>query len=137
MRVLGMDVDEQLGEGPELPQGDGPTIDIGPRAAILRQRAAQQAPLRGVRVPEALGIEPGLGLGNGGHGKFRGQLRAGAALPHQPALGPIAKHEAQRIEHDGFAGARFPGDGREARLEGDGEGVDDRKVLNFKVTEHG
>ena len=81
-------------------------------------------------------IKPRLSLGNGGHGKFRGELRARSAFPHQSALGPIAEHKAQRIEHDGFAGACFPGNGREARLEGDSEGIDDRKVLNFKVTEH-
>ena len=77
-----------------------------------------------------------MGLGDLGQGKFCGKVRAGASLSHPAPLGPVAQHQAEGIEHDRLARARFPGNGGEAAAEADGKGLNDGKVLDFKVAEH-
>ena len=138
--MLAVDVEQVIGGLTQLAGGGRAAVDPGPALAVGVDAAAQQqARLGGFGI--GVGIEIGIGIGRGAETALvqpAGQRRRavelgthigpGRALSHHGGVGPAAQGQLQRIDQDGFAGARLPGQHREAGMELQLQGRHDHKI---------
>ena len=131
--VLAVDVDQQLTQRLEVAQRAGGAVDVAARTALGGDHPAQNAGAVGFQV--ALG-QPGTGLGDIDQverGQDVGLVGAGA---NHAAVGTVAQGQAQRIEHDRFAGAGLARDHAHPALEFEVEMFDDGIVVYGQVHQH-
>ena len=109
-------------------------VHVGARAAVAADDAANgKLPL----AADGLLIEPALELARTAHDvKGRRDLGTLGAVTHHLRAGAAAGEELQRIDDDGFAGARLAGEHRESRAPFDLERIDDGEVADLQRGEH-
>jgi hypothetical protein len=69
--------------------------------------------------------------------KAGGDGSLGCPGPEQPAVGPFAEHQAQRVEDDRLAGAGLAGEHGKTRGELQIEALDQDDVADGQAQEHG
>ena len=130
-------VDEPVADAGERAERGGGAVDelaVGARAG---EGPLEQQLVIGARLePERLEFAVELGRQAA---DVEGRLDGAALLAgaDQTAIGTLAKDEVEGAEEDGFAGARFAGQRGHAALEFDIEAVDQDKVADGKLFEHG
>ena len=127
MVVLAVEVDQSVAGRGELSERRGTPIDPGTAPALCVERASEDE--RTV-VAEILACEPGTRGVGVGQIKLGGELRSIAAGTQLASLEPAAQQQRERVEQDGFPGARLAGQDREAGLELDVERLDDREIAD-------
>jgi hypothetical protein len=133
--VLAVHVEQERCDLAQLLQRHGLAVDEGARASVgtddpSQQQLAVDLDAGGVeqrvqRRRQQLDVEAR---------RHFGTLGAGA---HLHGIGPVAGHQHQRIDDDGLAGTGLPGQHGKAAGEGKLERLDDRKVADVDVRQHG
>ena len=132
--VLAVDIDQAFAERLQVALRAWRAVDVAARTAFCGNHAAEDA--RPVAFQVSL-LKPFACAGNVVQieaGQDIGLVRAG---PYDAAVGAIAKREAERIEHDRLARARFTGDHGHAALELEIQVFDDGVILNGQMDQHG
>ena len=133
VKVLAVDVDQQLPKGLELLNRNGVAIDECARAAIGIDDSSQQAL---VVFVQRLFFEPGAGTRDSGHVEFGAELGTLRTRAHELAAASFAEHQAERVDENGLAGAGFTGQNRHPGFELDLDAVDNGKVFNLQRYQH-
>ena len=131
--MLAMNLDESLGEGLELGQGDRAAVDPRARAAFATDHAAQ---LAGSVLVEILGDQPVAQCRMRGEVERGRQFRAGATVAHHRRVGAGAGEEQECVDQKRFAGAGLSGHHGQAAHERDFSLADDREILDMKTFQH-
>ena len=115
---------------------DGLIIDIGLALAIGLQLAAQDQRLAIFHIN--ISIIEQFGQTGGKRGKFKTGGNAGLILApaHQPAVGPIAQHQPQRIQQNGFARPGFTREHAQPAPEIEIKRFDQHDVTNGEAGQH-
>src|SRR5579859_717327 len=130
--LLAVYLDEVFGELLELLYWHQLTVHIGTRASVDADHAPHD---HLVMMFDGLRLEPGDGrIGQGG--KTRRDLRPLSPLAHDVDAAAPAGNEQQGVDHDGFSGAGFAGQRREARTEFQFRLVDNDQILELQMCEH-
>ncbi|MCY1522117.1 hypothetical protein D9M68_569620 [compost metagenome] len=132
--MLAVDVDQQLAEGLEVALGAGRAIDVAARAAFGGDHPAKDAGAIVVQV--ALG-QPGAGFRDVGEVEAGENVRFVGAGAHHAAVRPVAKGQAEGVEHDRFAGAGFAADHAHSAIQFKVEMFNDGVVVYGQVYQHG
>jgi hypothetical protein len=103
VRVLAMDVDQQIAQFAQLSRRGRDAIDVRLGAAGVVDHAAQQRPalVGGQLVFEQPG---GRGIG---HGEVGRDVGPGRAFTHDARIAASAQRQLQRVDQDRLAGARL------------------------------
>ena len=133
--MLPVDVDDEPADVAQQLQRHRDAIEITARAAIAGDDAAHGELVFGV------------------HGLFRehlaqrrrafadvergGELGAFGSRAHDFGAALAAGEQCQRVDHDGFAGAGFAGEHREAGAHFEIDEIDDGEVTNLQMGKHG
>ena len=133
MGMLRMYVHQQLPEISAVSERRRGAVDVGSRAPLCGYGPAQYALARRVEVPLC---EPHAGAGVLTHVKARRNVGARRAGSNCLRVRAITDAQTQGVEHDGFSGAGFTGDGGHPRVQVDLQPVDYGIALNRKVKEH-
>ena len=129
--MLAVDVQQAAAQRLQLSHRHGTAVYPAGALAVAADLALQQQRAVLLRRNAQLlrsGVDPGE------HGADKRLVRAGA---DQLAAGALAQHGAEGIDNDGFARARFAGQGVEARLKPDVRLLDDGDILNMEHFQHG
>ena len=134
--MLAVDLDQQRAELAQQAGRDRLIVDEGAAAAVGLGDAADDERLAGLAVEPVLG-EQGQGgmIGRQLEGDADHRLRLAGA--DQPAVGPHAEREAERVEQDRFARPGLAGQHAEARPELEVERVDQDDVADREAGQHG
>ncbi len=134
VRMLAVNIDQQLAEKLQRADGDGDAIDEGARATIRAHDPAQYAltfrvfNLQRLQCLFQRGGSPGLE-----HRADLGPLAPGA---HRLAAAAAARHQRQRVDQNGFARARLAGERGGSGAELQIDVVDDSEISNGKLNQH-
>ncbi len=115
MRLLAVDVEQEVGRVLQLRQRRRAAVDEGARAAAGVDHATQDQ--RAVVGGEAGFIEPGRQCWQAVDGEFNRDFRTGGAAAYHAAFGAVTQRQRQRIDQDGFAGAGLAGEDGQPRRE--------------------
>jgi hypothetical protein len=135
VRMLPVDVHEQLARLPELRQRGGVPVDEAAGAPGAVEAAAQDQQPR-VAGQVAL-FQPRQKLGAGVHLELGGELGALAALPDQARVAAPAHQQLDGVDQQGLAGAGFAGEDGEAAGELERGALDDDQVPDVERPQHG
>ena len=125
--VLTVDVDQSFGDLAELRLGDRRAVQIGARAAVGIEHAAQQQTVLAIDIVFS---QPCRGRRRLVEIKLRANLGALAAGAYQAGVGALAEGKRQRVDKNRFAGAGFSGERAETALELEFKAIDQYKVAN-------
>ncbi|MNJ19966.1 hypothetical protein D3C77_142920 [compost metagenome] len=134
MRVLAVNVDQQLTQALELHQGDGDAVDVAARAPLGGEYPPHYAL---TIVLQLVGGEPGAGGRVAVQQETGTDFRLVAARPHHAGFGPLAEAEAEGVDGNGFACPRLPCDAGHAGLQIEFEKLDDGEVVDGQLGQHG
>lgn len=134
--MLAVQFDEKPRQLAQQRHADRLVVDMGTAAAIGAHAAAHQQGL--ARLPVDLRLcqqrhDPG-----GTVGEFEGRGDAGLLLAtaDEPAVGPVAQHEAQRIQQDRLACPGFTGEHAQPAGKRQVQRFDQDDIANGKSGEH-
>ena len=130
---LAVHVDEVLAERAQRLHRHGLSVDVGAAAAVGRDDPAQ---LDFALVLDRLFLEPGHRARVAIDVERRGHLGPLGAVAHGATVCAPSHGQQQGIHQDGLAGASLAGEGGEAGLELELDGLDDREVANLQVSQH-
>jgi hypothetical protein len=132
--VLAVDVDQVLAGGFELRERGGMAVDEAARAAAAVDGAPdnQRAGIAGeIRLNQPIGQRRFVF-----DFKFRRQLRALGALPHQPGVGAAADQQLDRVHQHRLARAGLAGKAGEAFAELERGFLDQDQVADIERAQH-
>ena len=132
--MLAVDVDEQAAERLQVLEIHGLAVDEGTRPPIRADEPAQRA--RRVVVEPALG-EPAESTVVFRHVERHADLRTLRVVANGGGVRSVAQGEPERIDENGFAGARLAGHDVQAAAELDFDFVNDGVVLYADQAQHG
>ncbi len=135
VRMLAVDVDQPVACLAQLVDRRRVAVDEGARAAAAVHHAAQEHPVW--IALERLFPQPIPEAGQRLDGKFGGDVRALRPGTHLLVSGALTERERQRVDQDGFSGAGLARERGETRPELELEPIDDGKIPNGEVQEHG
>ncbi len=130
--LLAVNFEQQIGEFAQRLHRHELAVDVGPRAAVRADDAAQE---NLAIVVDRLRLEPG----RGGRGKPReggGCLGALRAASHDVGAGAAAREHRQGIDDDRFAGTRLSGQCREPGAELQIGAFDNDKIAQLQQRQH-
>ena len=134
--MLAVQLDQRRRQFAQQCDADGLVVDVGPAAAVGLERTAQDE--RFARFDLDFGLAQHIAHQRRQRGKF--ECGGGAALflacPHQPAVGPVAQHQPERIEQDRLARAGLARQHAEPAGEVEVERFDQHDVADGKPGEH-
>ena len=131
--MLAMDLDQFVAELAQQRDADRLVVDEGTRAAVARLYAAQNEIALGI---ETVVAENGAGGMRRGHVEDGGDAALLDALPDKPAIGTRADGKPERVEKNGFAGARLARQRAQAALERQFQSIDENDVADGQGGEH-
>ena len=133
VKMLAVNVGQQLAESLQALQRDRIAVDEGARASVGPDDATQQAFVVHVQRLVLKPFEHRRVMTNV---EFGAEFGPSSALSHEPATAALAENEAERIDEYRLAGAGLAGHHRHAGTEVEIDFVDDGKVANVKVEQH-
>jgi hypothetical protein len=132
MRMLAMDVDQQITQLAQLRSRRRHAVDVGLGAPGIVDHAAQQRPAL-VRHQVVLGQPHGGRFGNGKVGRDVG---AGRAFTHHAGVAAPAQRQLQRVDQDRLAGAGLSRKDGKTRGKLELDRVDNDEIANGERTQH-
>jgi len=132
--VLAVDFQQACAQRSQLRQGRGPAVDPGAGSAVGADDPPQLAVVALVQVVVA---QPGQGGRRIVERETGGELGALGAVPDHAGVGACTGQRQQGIHQQGLAGAGFARDHGQAGPEVELRGVDDGKIADGEVAEHG
>ena len=134
VRVLAMDVDEELAHLAQLRKRRPAAVHEGPRAPGPVDHAAHEEHA-GV-AGEFVFFEIARQFAAGDDVELGGQFRPLGRLPHHPGVGPPAHQQFEGVDEDGLAGAGLAGQYREAPVKFKLDRVDDDEIPDCEPVQH-
>ena len=135
MRVLPMDVEEEFTGFAQLRDRRRMAVDERAAAAASIERAPQQQHAR--ITAQRMLIKPRRERPAGRGIEFRCDFRTLRAVADHRRVGAAAHSELERVHQDRLARAGLAGEHREPRLELELERLDDDKIADAQLAEHG
>ncbi len=132
--VLAVDLDQAAAHDSQGLGADRRVVDVGAGPPVRQLHAPQDEVALDFDVVGARHLDGRVRGREFEHGRHLTLL---LAVAHEPAVAPAAERERQRVEQDRLAGAGFPGQHREARLEIEVEPVDQNDVADRQPGQHG
>ena len=129
-----MDIDERFAELAQCLHGHRLAVHVRARATVGADYSPQHA---FALVLDRLLGEPGARGGVVRDGEGGGDFGALGAVPHDLGARATAGGEQQGVYENGFAGAGFAGQHRQAGGELQLGGVDDREIADLDMQQHG
>jgi hypothetical protein len=132
--VLAVDVDEHFTERFQLGERRALAVDVGTRATVARQHAAQDAQV--VLLGEVVFAQPAQRFGVVAERESGVDVGTFGARADRLRIGAVAKRQAERVEHDRLARAGFAGDRGHACVQVDVELFDEGEILDGQLDQH-